>query len=335
MPSFGSGLYGGGLYGGVGGGATLLSMCSQVASKIPVAAPTTIVNNPDETAMLLFACAQDEGDNLARYPQGGWIEMIREYDFTTAALQPQSGAVANTAPNGAAQITGLTSTAGIAPLTWYAFGQGLLNNSIVASVDSATQVTLTLPCAMPGEGLYSFGQSDYALPLDFERPVDGTFWDRSRFWSMRGPQSPQQWQLYKSSVIGRASIQRRFRFRNIGGVDVFSIDPVPTDNGSELVFEYVSNAWCASSAGIPQTYWQADSDTPILDSYLFRLGIQWRVLERLGLSYQSQQDEYERQRSKAAAQNGGAAILDMTPSNQLHLIGPFQIPETNFGGPAT
>ncbi len=335
MP-YGSGLYGGGLYGGSGGsGATLLSMCSQVASKIPVASPLTIFNNPDETAMLLLACAQDEGDSLARYPQGGWIEMIREFDFTTAALAPQAGSVANTGPNGVGQITGLTSTAGISPLTWYAFGQGLINNSIIASVDSPTQVTLNLPCATAGNGLYNFGKSDYALPTDFERVVDNTLWDRSRFWSMRGPQSPQQWQLYKSSVIGMASIQRRFRFRNIGGVDVFSIDPVPTDNGSQLVFEYVSNAWCASAAGNPQTYWQADSDYPILDSYLFRLGIQWRILERLGLAYASQQDEYERQRSKAAAQNGGSAILDMTPNNNLTLIGPWNLPETGYGGPAT
>ena len=148
---------------------------------------------------------------------------------------------------------------------------------------------------------------------------------------MRGPQSPQQWQLYKSSVIGRASIQRRFRFRRINGNVVFSIDPVPTDNLTPLVFEYVSNAWCQSSGGTPQSLWEADTDTGILDEDLLMLGTRWRVYARLGFDYQSELDEYETEVSKAMAVDGGAAILDLAPADRLTLIGPWNLPETNFG----
>jgi len=171
------------------------------------------------------------------------------------------------------------------------------------------------------------------LPSDFRQPVDNTLWDRSRFWSMRGPQSPQQWQLYKSSVIGRASIQRRFRFRRQqGGTGmVFSIDPVPTDNGSQLVFEYVSNAWCQSATGVLQSSWQADTDTGILDEYLITLGLLWRVLARKGLSYAAELDEYEREVAKAMSKDGGAPTLDLSPPDRLSIIGPWNLPETNFG----
>jgi hypothetical protein len=97
------------------------------------------------------------------------------------------------------------------------------------------------------------GTSDYLLPPDYRSIVNDTLWDRSRFWRMRGALSPQQWQMYKSSVIGRASIERRWRIRlpagDPGGAAVqFEIDPPITgDVTSTFVYEYVSKNWCAST----------------------------------------------------------------------------------------
>ncbi len=310
---------------------TLLDICTLALQDCGLSAPAQIVGNTDETAIRVLAAAQLAGKSLYKAPQGGWVANIKEYDFTTAAVAQQAGSVANSGPNGVGVISGLATTAGIAANTWYAFGTGLPNNAIVTNVTSST-VTINQPAPTPGSGQYVFGQSDYALPSDFHRPIDETLWDRSRFWAMRGPMSPQQWQLYKSSVIGRASIQRRFRFRTIGGVQVFSVDPVPTDNGSALVFEYVSNAWCQSSGGTPQTLWLEDSDTPILDDELLTLGVRWRVKRGLGLAYQEELDEYERELRKAMARDGGAPILNLTPSDHLTVIGPWNIPESGFGG---
>lgn len=307
---------------------TLLTICTQVASKIPVAAPSSIIGNSDETAQLLLACAQDEGEALARRPQGGWVAMIQEHTFQTVATSAMSGVTTEGSP----VITGLSSTSAISPNTFYCTGTNIPNNAIVQSVDSSTQVTLNVNALASGTSTnLIFSQSDYPVPSDFQRPIDNTQWDRTRFWSMRGPQDPQQWQLYKSSVIGRASIQRRYRFRQIGGSLHISIDPVPTDNGSTLVFEYVSNAWCKSATGALQTSWQADTDVGILDEYLIRLGVQWRMLRRLGLSYSEEKAEYDAMVDKAVAQDGGSAILDLSPPNHLTLIGPWNLPETNFG----
>jgi hypothetical protein len=311
---------------------SLLSICTQIANDIPVAAPTSIIGNSDETAIRLLASAQNAGEALARKPPGGWVDMIQEFDFTTKALAPQHGTIANV--GGFGVISGLASTSGISVGAWYSFGNGCPLDSVVTAV-TASSVTINQPASLTGAGLYTFGQSDYTLPTDFQRPIDNTMWDRSRYWQMRGPMSPQQWQLYKSSVIGQASIQRRFRFRQIKGVQVFSIDPVPTDNGSPLVFEYVSNGWCQSSAGVPQNRWQADTDIGILDEYLLMLGTRWRVLRRLGFSYSEELDEYEREVSKAMASDGGAAVLSLVPRNGLNLLGPWNMPETGFGGPAS
>jgi hypothetical protein len=315
---------------------TLLTIATNVAAAVPVAAPTFIVGNADETAVRLLSAANLTSEALARTPQGGWLAMIAEYDFFTSATASNiSGTTANV--GGFGVISGLTlgtTVNPMAPLTWYAFGTGLPQQAIVTAVtinDPNSIVTINQAALTTGVGQFTFGQSDYALPADFERVIDNTIWDRSRFWAMRGPQSPQQWQLYKSSVIGRASIQRRYRFREIAGVQKFSIDPVPTDNGSAMVFEYVSNAWCKSSGGAKQTSWQADTDVGILDEYLITLGSRWRMMRSLGLSYQEELDEYERQVGKAVAHDGGEAILDMTPSDRLTLIGPWNLPETGFG----
>lgn len=311
---------------------SLLSICTEVANDLALAAPTAIVGNTDETAIRLLAAAQLSGESLARKPENGWVAMITEYDFVTAAVAQQNGTLANSGPGGVAVISGLSGISGVAPLTWYGFGSGLPNNAIVSAVNSgAGTITMNVAASVTGAGQFTFGQSDYALPTDFQRVVDNTLWDRSRFWAMRGPMSPQEWQLYKSSVIGNATIQRRFRFREIGGNQVFSIDPVPTDNNSALVFEYVSNGWCKSQLGTRQTSWQADTDLGVLDEYLITLGIRWRMMRRLGFSYAEELDEYDRQVSKAAAKDGGMAILNLVGSpNDLQLLGPWNIQDSNF-----
>lgn len=309
----------------------LLSLCQDVAEDIGASVPAAIIGNGDETAMRLLAQAKKAGESLARKPQGGWVAMMREYDFTTAALAAQAGTIANV--GGFAQISGLASTAGVTATTWYGFGTGVPLNAIVTAV-TPTTVTLNKAPTQTGSGTFQFGQSDYSLPSDFQRVIDNTLWDRSRYWQMRGPQSPQQWQVYKSSVIGQASVQRRFRFRQEAGAQRISIDPVPTDNGSPLVLEYVSNAWCQSAGGDAQTTWLADTDTLVLDETLFKLGMTWRMLRRLGLSYAEELSEYETEVRKAMAADGGSAILGLVPSTFTYLLSPANIQEASFPGPA-
>ena len=171
------------------------------------------------------------------------------------------------------------------------------------------------------------GVSDYPLPDDFGWMVDDTLWERSRYWALRGSMSPQKWQLYKSSIYGRATIWRRWRIRipsgsGAGAAPMFSIDPQisATDNTSSFVFEYVSKNWCVSRvAGQAQTMasdWTSDNDDSVLDEWLIELGTRWRVMHRLGLDYADDQDEAEREIDKAVARNGGGAILDLVPAHK-------------------
>lgn len=209
------------------------------------------------------------------------------------------------------------------------------------------------------------GMTSFTLPSDFRSMINDTLWDRSRYWALRGALSPQQWQLYKSSIIGTATIEQRWRIR-IGGGPVyltddhgnillddkgfalttgattsnlgppnaaqFFIDPtIGASDNSTFVFEYVSKNWCMSANGTPQSQWQADSDVFLIDENLLELGIVWRMLRRLGLSYSEEREEYEREVDKAVARDGGTATISMVPNPRLILVGPFNIPETGYG----
>ncbi len=181
------------------------------------------------------------------------------------------------------------------------------------------------------------GQTQFLLPSDFRSMVNDTLWDRSRYWALRGALSPQQWQLYKSSIIGTATIEQRWRIRIPSGSGAgtptdFTIDPViaATDN-STFVFEYVSNNYVLSAANMPQNGWLADTDVSVLDEDLLELGVRWRLLRRLGLAYEEEREEYEREVDKAVARDGGTATLSLVPNPRLILVGPYNIPETGFG----
>lgn len=311
---------------------TLLSICTNACNLTPIAAPTSIVGNSDQTALLLLALANQAGQEIARRPQGGWISMIRTHEFFTVALDEQGGAVDNTGPSGVAVITGLLDTTGVTPYAWSVSGTGLPNNPIITAVTSTT-VTLNQPVQEATAGSYVLGQASYPLPSTFQRPIDNTFWDRTRYWAMRGPLSPQQWQVYKSSLIGNATVQRRFMFQRLNGVNYLSIDPVPFEDGAQLVFDYVSNAYCESATGTAQSQWTADTDVGVVDEYLIQLQMTHTLLRRLGLSYSDEMARYEREMSKAMATDGAAAVLNLVPSS-LWMLGPANLPEGFYPGGA-
>ncbi len=328
---------------------SLLTICTNVANNIGIAAPTTIIGNSDPGAQRLLQMARREGANLST--RANWVSLVVEHVF-----------IAN-------------------------------------------------------------GTSDYTLPADFRSMVNNTLWDRSRHWRMRGAMTPQQWQFYKSSIFGRATIERRWRIRipsgAVAGATVdFGLDPSVLETSATFVYEYVSNSWCRSGvaqsavsvellgggfyaigdiitlaggtfteaaqlvvtevapahiltddngvpltddagnilystpgaivtveiiptggrytvvppnpvlqasttgvgvggtfnitwAGAPQINWEDDSDTAILDEDLIELGVIWRTMRRIGLAYDEERAEYQNQVGQAVARDGGTSNISL------------------------
>ena len=172
----------------------------------------------------------------------------------------------------------------------------------------------------------------YDLPSDFGRLVNETVWDRANYESMRGPLNPQEWQAFKSSILGNTpSTWKKWRIRNISGTEKFAVYPTP-DAVEQLVFEYVSDNWCKSSGGTGQAAWAADTDLPVLDDHLMELGILWRFLKRLGMAYDDELAEYNAEVDRAVARDGGSRVLSLTGGGlNPHLLDYTNIPETGYG----
>lgn len=66
---------------------TLLSICSEIAPKLSIDAPSSIVGNDAVDAKLLLQLAQEEGYSLAR--RYFWNKLRREHTFTTLAAASQ------------------------------------------------------------------------------------------------------------------------------------------------------------------------------------------------------------------------------------------------------
>lgn len=176
-------------------------------------------------------------------------------------------------------------------------------------------------------------QSEYDLPADYKRFDNQTVWDRTNFWEMRGPLSAQQWQAYKSSILGdTVTVRKRYRLRPVSGVLKFAVDPTPA-SADDLVYEYISKYWVIDSGGTPKEAFTADTDTIIWadDEYVFQKGVEWRMLERLGLAYEEAFNEYEEQLSRMKSQEAGAPILRLHRTEKTVLIGPYNVPDTGYG----
>ena len=176
------------------------------------------------------------------------------------------------------------------------------------------------------------GTAEYALPSDFEALIDDTLWDRANFWKLKGPVSPQEWQMIKSGVLASsAGPRRRVRIKKSASSNVKAlfVDPTPSTTGDTLVFEYLSNSWCQSSGGTAQSAWAVDTDTGILDEYLLGMDLKWRFLKAKGQAYAEDKQEFELELAQALARDGGAKSLNMLADADLLLTA--NVPETGFG----
>src|SRR5689334_14054919 len=51
----------------------------------------------------------------------------------------------------------------------------------------------------------------YALPTDFRKFANLTFWDNTNIYQVKGPLSPVEWQVLKSSAVTNAAFWKYFR----------------------------------------------------------------------------------------------------------------------------
>jgi len=164
------------------------------------------------------------------------------------------------------------------------------------------------------------------IPADFDRFVDGTFWNRTENRLVLGPASAQEWQALKSDRI--QAVHDIFRHR---GNDLLLL-PTP-GAGNSYSFEYVSTYWVATASASTtgsQEEFTDDGDIPLLDSELMVLGAAWRFLRSKGLDYSEPFRSYEVLVARKIGRDGGAPTLNMTGPSDKYPAPKATIPDGSW-----
>ncbi|MBQ8671737.1 MAG: hypothetical protein IJ525_04360 [Alphaproteobacteria bacterium] len=163
--------------------------------------------------------------------------------------------------------------------------------------------------------LFTFaGQKQYAIAdvaPDFYSLLPNTIYIKDTHEHIIGAITPQQWM--KDKYFYSSSTDIKFKIQN--GRFVFLREPPAR---VKIVFQYRSNniVWDFKTYE-EKNILTANTDVPIFDEYLVKLGILWRWLKRSGLDYSEEIGEYERELKKryGAERATKNICLASTPEN--------------------
>jgi hypothetical protein len=172
------------------------------------------------------------------------------------------------------------------------------------------------------------GQETYALPSDFQYFLVNTIWDRAYRWQLLGGLDEQEWNVLKFGIQPTGP-RSRFKIAN----NLIYINPIPATSVTDAIsYSYVSNGWCNSASGAPQTQWTADTDTYALSEECFILGLKWRFLRAKGLDYSQEKETYDRMTERAISRSGSTRAIPLNASNDgMRLLNSANVPDTSFG----
>lgn len=290
--------------------------------------PTVVATASDTQTQQLGALANRCGEMLLRTRE--WIALQAEWDI---AVQPPT-ILTGSVTSGSAVITGLSSTTGLVAGQFAIIGTYITQATRLASVDSATQVTMTQPATASATGQsITFSRDTYEGPSDILASINRTHWDRTRRWELIGPMSPQEDEWMRSGIVATGP-RRRYRYVGRGDYN-FRIWPPPTavDSPAALSFEYVTSYWAQNAAGTPKARFTADTDTCVFPDDVMLMGLKWLWLQSKGMEYASFRDDWMRAVDHADAVDGGSPTLSLAGQRWPILIGPGNIPDTGYGVP--
>ena len=133
-------------------------------------------------------------------------------------------------------------------------------------------------------------QSVYPFPTDYFRPIDGTFFDTTNRWPLKGSMTPTQWEIIQTFNVSVSPFER-FRVMN-GQMTLF---PVPNTTTYNFVFDYISSNYVIDgNSGLTKAAFTQDADICSFDHRLMIYGIKLKYLAGIGQSTAMAEKDYER-----------------------------------------
>ena len=296
---------------------TMLQIAQQVSNELGLSPITAVASSQAQDTIQILALMNAAGTELCM--EHNWRALDKEYRFTT-----QYTTLTGTTVDGSAVITGLSSTSGL-DTTYMVTGTGINTDVYIQSVDSSTQVTLTQESTASGSASLTFGKAQYSLPSDYDRLVDRTQWDKTKHWEMLGPETAQQWQWLKSGFIATGPM---LRWRLLG--QYFQIWPL-VSTSEYLGFEYISNGWATTAAGVSQNSFTADTDTCIFPTRVIVNFTKMKYMEIKGFDTTAVTRDFKRFLDIAKAEDAGSKTLSFAPRQTQLLIGLNNVSDSGYG----
>lgn len=151
-------------------------------------------------------------------------------------------------------------------------------------------------------------QKDYLIDEivpDFHSFVNATIYMKDDMRNVIGSITEARWAREKQFHIPEIDIL--FKIQN----NMFRFLKNPPE-GCVIKFCYKSNAVCLDAkTQEPKPYLTANTDIPIFDPYLVKLGIVWRWNKRTGLDYSEEYNEYMKELDKSFAERKAAGDINL------------------------
>jgi hypothetical protein len=308
---------------------TLLQISQAVVDELGLPAITSVIGNMTTTARQILALANRAGDELYQTHQWTASQNLNVINIGTPVT------TAGDLVAGLTTISNIADTTGIVANAFAVTGIEIPTAARVVTV--VDQHTIVMDEPAPITQLQSpmiFARDTFDIPADFKWFLNRTMWDRTNHWELIGPISPQVDEWQRSGIV---TVGPRKRWRQVGLPNTcWRIWPPPTattDYPSTLVFEYESAFWVLGADGLTRkASFQADGDTPIVDSQAIVLSIKWRLWQIRGFEYGAMQAEALDYIARLSARDGGSADLTLgrrlTPED--YLLTPWSAPDGNF-----
>jgi hypothetical protein len=315
---------------------TLLQIINTAQQELGLPQSSSVIGNAtDATAMQMLGFAQSEIEELAKAKENGWTALTFEYNLVVSPPVETTGDVTENS----AVITNIPDTSGISARSFYVQGPSIPQGARVLSVDSATQITMTMESTGTSVGGdLVFARDTYPEPDNFNFFISDTWWDRTNRWQLLGPSSPQEDQWHLSGIV--ATGPRRY-FRQIGPYsNNYRIWPPPAEivEPLQLVFEYIANTPIRenTTTGVNNfiQYWADDANVPLLDDRAIIMGIKWRFWEQKGLNWLSKRKEYDDYVARLMSRDGGNTKLSLVNRPPAIYITPQNVQDGYFPGPS-
>lgn len=311
---------------------TVLQIINAAQQELGLPVSSSVFGNPDVSTVQLLALLQLANEDLVDANDDGWSNLQTEFNLVVNVGINTTG----TTIQNSAVITGIPDTSKLAANFWYVQGLNIPQGARILSVDSHSQITMTMESVGSQVGAtISFAQDTYPLPSDIRFYINDTWWDRTNRWCLLGPDSPQLDQFHRSGIVATGP---RRHFRTLSPFsNQYRIWPPPTEivEPVQLVFEYVSRnsvSVLGSQVNFAESF-ANDIDQPLMDARALIMAIKWRFWEQKGLNWTSKRDEYDTFIERLMARdNGGNEKLNLSGRVYPYLISPFNVQDGYFPG---